>query len=81
MTNLTPLTDEDIEAESKSDKHRRSKKIDDAFTNIIVWFIYALAVIVIFGGIYFAYIYCSFLHDPSTTSLESIKLTAKFSPA
>jgi hypothetical protein len=50
MSDLTPLTDEDIAAEQRSDKHRRSKKIDDAFICIMIGFMWLIALIIACGG-------------------------------
>jgi len=79
MSGLSHLTDDDIEAERKSDKHRRSKKIDDAVTDIIIKFMYLAAIIMGIGAIYCAVLYGMYLNKADSVdskAIESIQFLA-----
>lgn len=73
MSSLSPLTDDDIEAERKSDKHRRSKKIDDTVTNIIIGFMYLAAVLMGLGAIYCVILFGMYLNKTDSVDAKSIE--------
>ena len=45
MTELTKITDADIEAEKRVNGHVRSQNVQEAITKVIVWGIYSAAVL------------------------------------
>jgi hypothetical protein len=70
----TPLTDEDLEAERRLAKHKRSEKLDNYTTYIMIvgmWFVSLIAGI---AAIYLVYLYCyKIYYSPDVLStIESI---------
>lgn len=73
MTKLNQITDEDLDSERKQGVHKRNEKLYNNVTTIMVISMWLLSIFVAIAVGHCFYLYFSFLNNPSSVDVGSIK--------